>query len=58
LDLVKHRFSGAPDLCFMPSYATRLHDAARAVATNWLAADKVVFGEVCFVYPRPAPPKK
>ena len=54
LERVKQRFAQAPDVCFMPSYGTSLHDAARAVASNWLAKDKVVFAGACMVYPRPA----
>jgi hypothetical protein len=51
---VKQRFTEAPDVCFMPSYGTSLNDAIRAVATNWIAKDKVVFANVCLVYARPA----
>jgi hypothetical protein len=54
LDLVKRRFKDAPDVCFAPSFATTLRDATRAVATNWLSAEQVVYGEACFVYPRPS----
>jgi hypothetical protein len=58
LDLVKKRFKDAPDVCFLPSFATTLRDATRAVASNWLSAEQVVFAEACFVYPRPVPPKQ
>ena len=54
LDRVKQRFTEAPDVCFMPSYATSLHDATRAVAANWVTHEKVVFAGVCLVYPRPS----
>jgi hypothetical protein len=54
LDRVKRRFTGAPDVCFMPSYAMAMNDATRAVATNWLSKDQVVYADVCLVYPRPA----
>ena len=57
LDLVKKRFHEAPDACFLPSFATLMRDAIRAVAANWLAADKVVFDNVCLVYPRPTAKK-
>jgi hypothetical protein len=53
LDRIKARFTSAPDVCFMPSYAMPMHDATRAVATNWLSKEKVVFETVCLVYPRP-----
>lgn len=53
LTRVKGRFTEAPDVCFMPSYGTTMRDATRAIATNWSAADKRVFGAACLVYPRP-----
>ncbi len=54
LDRVKGRFAAAPDVCFMPTYAMPMHDAIRAIATNWLTRDSVVFAEACLVYPRPS----
>ncbi len=54
LDRVKQRFTAAPDVCFMPSYATAFHDATRAIAANWLSKESVVFAQACLVYPRPA----
>ncbi len=57
LGLVKKRFPEAPDVCFLPSFATPMRDATRAVATNWQTAEQVVFAEACLVYPRPVAPK-
>jgi hypothetical protein len=54
LERVKQRFTGAPDVCFLPTYAMAMHDATRAIAANWLSKDAVVFAEACLVYPRPA----
>lgn len=54
LDRVKQRFTGSPDVCFLPTYAMAMHHAARAIATNWISKDKVVYAEACLVYPRPA----
>ena len=54
LDRVKQRFTEAPDVCFMPSYAMPMHDATRAIAANWISAEKVIFAGACLVYPRPA----
>ena len=53
LDQINRRFHESPDVCFLPSYATSMHDAIRAVATNWLSSQKVIFGEASLVYPRP-----
>ncbi|MBX7097506.1 MAG: hypothetical protein K1X89_07335 [Myxococcaceae bacterium] len=53
LDRVKSRFHDAPDVCFVPSFGTTLEHVARAVASNWLASEKVVFASACLVYPRP-----
>ena len=53
LDRIKQRFTQAPDVCFMPSYGTTLNNATRAVATNWITEDKVVYASACLVYPRP-----
>lgn len=54
LDRVKARFTAAADVCFMPTYAMPMRDAIRAIATNWISKDSVVFGGACLVYPRPA----
>lgn len=58
LDQLKKRFRQAPDLCFLPSFATPMHDAIRAVASNWISTEQVVYAEVCLVYPRPVPARK
>ena len=53
---LKGRFKGdAPEIFFVPSYGLELNRAFRAVSANWLDADKTVFGEVRFLYPRPKP---
>lgn len=57
LDRVKRRFRQAPDVSFLPSYGTTLEHAVKAISTNWLEAEKVVFAEVWLVYPRPRPGK-
>lgn len=53
LSRVKGRFKTADDLCFMPSFGTPLADAIRSMAANWAGAEGPIFGELCFVYPRP-----
>ncbi len=53
---IKQRFTQAPDVCFMPTYGTTMHNATRAVAANWLPNEKRVFDTACLVYPRPAAP--
>lgn len=56
---IKSRFKNAPDLCFLPSYATALNDTVRAIAANYEKSDEGIFKEVCVVFPRPAEkPKK
>jgi hypothetical protein len=56
---IKGRFKNAPDLCFMPSYATALNDTVRAIAANYEKSDEGIFKEVCVVFPRPREkPKK
>lgn len=50
---IKGRFKDAPDICFLPSYATALNDTIRAMAANYPENDAPVFKETCLVFPRP-----
>lgn len=56
LERVKGRFKDAKDVCFLPSFGMEMANVARALATNWLSNEELVFSQTCLVYPRPKPP--
>ena len=55
LEKISGRFKGAPDVCLVPSFGMALNETARAMAANFLDAEKAYFSTTCFVYPRPRP---
>jgi hypothetical protein len=50
---IKERFTDAADVCFVPSFATPLADAAQAVLANYTSATEATFASSCLVFPRP-----
>src|SRR5581483_1785904 len=52
---VKQRFKDAPDVCFAPTMGLAVGDTVRAFAADYPSPDAPIFGELCYVYPRPKP---
>ena len=57
LELLKERFSKAPDSCLVPSYGTELASIARALSGYYRGEGKRIFDELCLVYPRAGQPQ-
>jgi hypothetical protein len=41
-------------VCLVPSFGTELTRSAAALSGDYSAPAERIFGELCFVYPRPA----
>ncbi len=52
LEKIRGRFMTATQVCFLPSYGTPLEQLARAMAANYVSADRAHFERTCWVYPR------
>ncbi|HEX4621090.1 MAG TPA: hypothetical protein VH208_05915 [Myxococcaceae bacterium] len=56
LGRLKQRFDQAADVCLVPSFGTELSRSAAALSGDYSGAGERIFGELCWVYPRPAKP--
>jgi hypothetical protein len=56
LGRLKQRFDQAADVCLVPSFGTELARSAIVLSGDYSAPGERIFGELCFVYPRPGKP--